>query len=120
MEDTDLGVPGQDEVDMGQEWPLHETSDVRSYRQFYQSWCGAVQGAYPMTKTDTTRVSAPIYTYTHTQIAQSMQRPNYLYTPCEPPLNHDNSSTAQLAALLTHIYYGDRSKYKSWPPEDYE
>ena len=26
----------------------------------------------------------------------------------------------QLAALLTHTYYGDRVLYKSWPPEDYE
>ena len=60
LEETDLAVPGQDEVDMGQEWPLHETSDVRSYRQFYQSWCGAVQGAYPMTKVDATRVSITV------------------------------------------------------------
>ena len=42
---------------MGMEWPLHETMDVRSYRQFYQSWCGAVQGAYPMVKGDAIRVS---------------------------------------------------------------
>ena len=55
-EDTDHGL-STDEVDMGMEWPLHETSDVRSYRQFYQSWCGAVQGAYPMTKADAIRVS---------------------------------------------------------------
>ena len=56
-EDTDLDVPhGHDEVDMGMEWPRHETTDVRSYRQFYQSWCGAVQGAYPMVKVDAIRV----------------------------------------------------------------
>ena len=57
IEDTDHGVPDHDEVDMGMEWPLHETTDVRSYRQFYQSWCGAVQGAYPMVKADAIRVS---------------------------------------------------------------
>ena len=57
IEDTDLDVPDHDEVDMGMEWPLHETTDVRSYRQFYQSWCGAVQGAYPMVKADAIRVS---------------------------------------------------------------
>ena len=57
-EDTDLAV-SYDEVDIGMEWPPHETTDVRSYRQFYQSWCGAVQGAYPMIREDATRVSSP-------------------------------------------------------------
>ena len=58
-EETDLAVP-YDEVDIGMEWPAHETSDVRSYRQFYQSWCGAVQGAYPMAKEDAIRVGLPV------------------------------------------------------------
>lgn len=28
--------------------------------------------------------------------------------------------TTQLAGLLTHVYFGDRAKIKSWPPSDYE
>ena len=64
-EDTDLDVP-HEEVDMGMEWPPHESGDVRSYRQFYQSWCGAVQGAYPMVKNDAIRVSHPFqFVYFH-------------------------------------------------------
>lgn len=30
------------------------------------------------------------------------------------------SDYMQLAALLTHTYYGDRTLYKTWPPSDYE
>ena len=81
VEETDLGVPGHDEVDMGQEWPLHETSDVRSYRQFYQSWCGAVQGAYPMTKVDATRVSNADHILLSTLFCMSIKR-GFTYYPC--------------------------------------
>ena len=56
-DETDhLNTP-YDEVDMGMEWPLQENRDVRTYRQFYQSWCGAVQEAYPIVKEDAIRVS---------------------------------------------------------------
>ena len=47
QEETDAP---EEEVDMGKEWPSHENWDVKSYRQFYQSWCGVVQGAYPVEK----------------------------------------------------------------------
>lgn len=45
-----------------------------------QSWCGVIQGAYPI----------------------------------------DRANAVKLAALLTHVYYGDRKKAKVWPPKDYD
>lgn len=47
QEETDAP---EEEVDMGKEWPSHENWDVKAYRQFYQNWCGVVQGAYPVEK----------------------------------------------------------------------
>lgn len=46
-----------DETDIGSEWPLQENKDVKGYRQFYQSWCGVVQGAHPVEKEVAIKVS---------------------------------------------------------------
>ena len=129
QEETDAP---EEEVDMGKEWPSHENWDVKSYRQFYQSWCGVVQGAYPVEKEVAIKASPflaitffpslvpPPQSFLHKPFLLSLPFSLYLSFV---PANTDSTACLyflQLAALLTHIYFGDRARYKAWPPEDYE
>ena len=130
QEETDAP---EEEVDMGKEWPSHENWDVKSYRQFYQSWCGVVQGAYPVEKEVAIKAS-PFLAITFFPslvlppnlffINPSLFPFHLLFTsplfPQTPTLLPASIYFMQLAALLTHIYFGDRARYKAWPPEDYE
>ncbi|XP_019849675.1 PREDICTED: uncharacterized protein LOC109580678 isoform X2 [Amphimedon queenslandica] len=78
---------GKDEVDaaekysleIGEEWPDGEDSDVARYRMFYQSWIGFIQGDYPIIKSVAIRLAGLLAYIYHGSKSSSPFWPPYDY-----------------------------------------